>query len=178
MVADTLGLPVVKVAAGMRERDVAGPLEVTAARRWLRGAAPMPGWCAELLADKAARSASRHARAQAQDFEEAHADLLRAERVYRLLEDGKRPRFRGADMFTVHDVAFRAAKDLAHGGDPAELPGGGISALRVCGVAPDKHQRWLRRAAGCDGEARSCYQRAAELAAQRFEDADPGRWQR
>ncbi|OOL29313.1 hypothetical protein GQ85_26820 [Rhodococcus rhodochrous] len=130
------------MAAAMRAHAVAGPLDVATAGRWLRGAEPMPDWVCELLARKAVRAARRCARSEARRFEEEHADLLRSERVHRLLESGKRRRFDELEMITVRGVAFRAAKDLARGATAGDLSDGERAALRIVGVEPGLPRRW------------------------------------
>lgn len=75
----------------------------------------------------------------------------------------------------MRDVAFRATKDLVRGATTAELSNSERSALRVIGVDPGRHATWPLHTAGCDGDGGSCHQRAAELAAQRFERGEADR---
>ncbi|MDH6288595.1 hypothetical protein [Rhodococcus opacus] len=157
-VARKFGLGVRKVAAAMRAHDVVGPLDIKTAQRWLSRAEPMPDWFAGLLAQNAARSARRHAKSEAKQVEEEHADLIRSERVYRVLESGKRRRFTESEMLKVRDVALRAAKDLARGASADDLSGGELSALRVVGVDPGNHSTWPLHTSGCDGTGDYCHQ--------------------
>ncbi|MCK8673690.1 hypothetical protein M1M07_21595 [Rhodococcus sp. HM1] len=136
-VAEALGLRVAKVAAAMRWHGIEGPLDVATARRWLRGLEPIPDWCAELLAEAAARSAQRAARKRNEQIEFEHTLLLRTARVYRLLENGKRRRFRDADMDIVTDVALAAWRELMRGVDPSALSNGELRALRLCAIDPE-----------------------------------------
>lgn len=112
-VSATLGLRVADAAEAMRAHAVARPLDVATAGRRLRGAEPMPDRVCQLLARKAVRAARRCAGNGAGRFEEEHANLLRSERVHRLLESGRRRRFDEPAMITVRDVAFRAARPCA-----------------------------------------------------------------
>ncbi|TQC48118.1 hypothetical protein EEB14_16600 [Rhodococcus sp. WS4] len=149
-VATKLGLGVGGVAAAMRAHDIVGLLDVETARRWLSGAEPVPDRFVGLLAQKAARSAWRHAWSEARAVEGERADLIRSERVYRLLESGNRRRLTELETITVCDVAFRAAKDRARGRSADDLSGGELSALRVVGD-PGDHSTWPLHTTGCDG---------------------------
>ena len=174
-VSAKLGLRVAEVTAAMRAHHVVAPLDAATAQRWLTGIESVPDWFAELLTRTGMRSAHRHARDESRRMEEEHTELLRSERVYRVLEAGNRRRFTEAEMCTVRDVAFRAAKDLVRGAATAELSNSERSALRVIGVDPGRHATWPLHTAGCDGDGGSCHQRAAELAAQRFERGEADR---
>ncbi|AWK70337.1 hypothetical protein CBI38_00875 [Rhodococcus oxybenzonivorans] len=145
------------IAAAMRANDTATPLDIKTATRGVGGTEPARDWFAELLAEKAARTAHRaphrSAAKKAQPLTDAQAEKLRTDLVYQLLDAGKL-RLNDDEMVPVDDIVFRASKDLGKGAAAEELCAGELSELRVVGVNPHD-DRWVD-AGPCDGTGGSC----------------------
>jgi hypothetical protein len=148
-----LGIRGHDIAAAMRAGDIATPLDIKTAKGWVGGTEPARDWFAELLAEKAARTARRAAAKKAQPLTDAQAEELRTDRVYQLLDAGKL-RLNDEEMVPVDDIVFRASKDLGKGAAAEELCAGELSELRVVGVNPHD-DRWVD-AGPCDGTGGSC----------------------
>ncbi|MDV7353529.1 hypothetical protein R4282_10985 [Rhodococcus oxybenzonivorans] len=135
--------------------DIATPLDIKTAKRGVGGTEPAPDWFAELLAEKAARTARRAAAKKAQPLTDAQAEKLRTDRVYQLFDAGKL-RLPDDEMVTVDDVVFRASKHLVKGAATEELCVGELSELRVVGVNPHDDRTWWVHAGPCGGTGGSC----------------------
>ncbi len=176
-VAQLLGLSYERVAAAMRTAGVGTPLDKPTVTGWLSSCVrPMPQWLSDLLAQAVAEAAEREARAQAEALEAEHRRLLVEERVQHELLAGKR-RFHGNDLDLVEEWAFNAAKDLIYNdGDVGELE---TAVLRAVGIDANDHTTWPFHFGGCDGlGSGNCEERAAEIAAQRFEGLEADRLER
>ncbi|MDV7243274.1 MULTISPECIES: recombinase family protein [Rhodococcus] len=148
-----LGIRVHYIGAAMRASDIATPLDITTAEDGVGGTEPARDWFAELLAEKAARTARRAAAKEAQPRTDTQAEKLRTDRMYQLLDAGKL-RSPDDEMLTVDDVVFRASKDLVKGAATEDLCAGELSELRVVGGNPHDH-RWAY-AGRCDGTGHCC----------------------
>jgi hypothetical protein len=176
-VAQLLGLSYKRIAAAMRTAGVGTPLDEPTVTSWLSSCArPMPDWLSQLLAQHAADAAEQQTRAQAEAVEAEHRRLLVEERVQRKLLAGKR-RFHGVELEVIEEWAVYAAKDLIYNdGDVGELE---TAVLRAVGIDTDDHTTWPFHCGGCEGlGGDNCEERAAEMAAQRFEELETDRLKR
>jgi hypothetical protein len=176
-VAQLLGLSYKRIAAAMRTAGVGTPLDEPTVTGWLSSCArPMPDWLSQLLAQHAADAAEQQACAQAEGAEAGHRRLLVEERVQRKLLAGKR-RFHGVELEVIEEWAVYAAKYLIYNdGDVGELE---TAVLRAVGIDTDDHTTWPFHCGGCDGlGGDNCEERAAEMAAQRFEELETDRLKR
>ncbi|MBV6702941.1 hypothetical protein [Kitasatospora aureofaciens] len=148
--AMTVQLRVHEVARAMRAAGVTEMLQPTTAKKWKTNPADAPDWFVALLAERAARTASRIAREKQRDFEEEHRMLILSEKVEAHLLAGNYRRIKGYDAELIAaDMAFRASRELvrAHGDvcgdvDVTLLGPLDLAALAWAGVDPLNHATW------------------------------------